>query len=412
MIRRSVTLIALLVIPAALGATKIPACPSGRYLLAAGDDGLIFGDQTPTTDAVMVAATTLSTPTCGPAHAKPRGTKKGTVVRATWKKCGSFKKVVATATITDNCATMTGTIKAKKVPARVFTAHLSTGCGDHLVDKGLGEQCEGDGDCDVPGAICANCACEAPTTTTRTTSSSTTTTVAGCHPSTNESGVCGNCVIDPGEDCDDGNRVDGDACTNQCHVAQCGDGVVETGVEECDDGNYDETDGCTPLCKLARCGDGVVEKGVEDCDDGEPNGTPGDLCQADCTFSKVSCAPSGRIALVATLVPKKDHSTFSAPKGLTLSLGYPSGLSLPGSGSLPIDDPSDPAAHIVLLDPGSLQRSRRLQRLEHHPQDCRRCDGHLITLERVPLRARQLRLHTRRALQRRPVLVHRHRRVG
>jgi hypothetical protein len=55
--------------------------------------------------------------------------------------------------------------------------------------------------------------------------------------------------------------------------------------------------------------------------------------------------------LVATLVPKKDHSTFTDPKGLTLTLGYPSGLSLPGSGSLPVDDPSDPAAHIVLFDP-------------------------------------------------------------
>jgi len=232
MIRRSVTLITLLVIPAALGATKIPACPSGRYLLAAGDDGLIFGDQTPTTDAVMVAATTLSTPTCGPAHAKPKGTKKGTVVRATWKKCGSFKKVVATATITDNCATMTGTIKAKKVPARAFTAHLSTGCGDHLVDKGLGEQCEGDADCDVPGATCAKCACEAPpptttttpagsTTTTPTSSSTTTTTLAGCQPSTDQSGVCGNCIVDPGETCDDGNTIDGDFCPHDCVIQSC-----------------------------------------------------------------------------------------------------------------------------------------------------------------------------------------------
>jgi cysteine-rich repeat protein len=163
--------------------------------------------------------------------------------------------------------------------------------------------------------------------------------------------LCGNGELDAGEDCDDGNRVDDDACTNQCHVAQCGDGVVETGVEECDDGNHDETDGCTPLCKLARCGDGIVEKGVEECDDGDANGTAEDLCQADCTFPKIACAPSGRIVLVATLVPKKDHSTFTDPKGLTLSLGYPSGLSLPGTGSLAPDDPSDPAAHIVLLDP-------------------------------------------------------------
>jgi cysteine-rich repeat protein len=161
---------------------------------------------------------------------------------------------------------------------------------------------------------------------------------------------CGNGELDAGEECDDGNRDDNDACTNKCKVAQCGDGSVETGVEECDDGNRDENDGCTIDCKLARCGDGIVETGVEECDDGDTNGTPGDPCQADCKFPPVACSASGTIEATLTLVPKKDGSTLLDPKGITLTLGYPSGLSIPGSGILPLDDPNDPATRVALLD--------------------------------------------------------------
>ncbi len=46
--------------------------------------------------------------------------------------------------------------------------------------------------------------------------------------------------------------------------AGCGDGVV-SGDEECDDGNSIPDDGCTDLCRLPACGDGIVQKG-EDCD--------------------------------------------------------------------------------------------------------------------------------------------------
>lgn len=54
--------------------------------------------------------------------------------------------------------------------------------------------------------------------------------------------MCGDGAIDPGEDCDDGNTVDGDACPADC-LARCGDGVV-TAPESCDDGNEQPGDGC------------------------------------------------------------------------------------------------------------------------------------------------------------------------
>jgi cysteine-rich repeat protein len=45
---------------------------------------------------------------------------------------------------------------------------------------------------------------------------------------------CGNGVVDPGEECDDGNGIDGDECTNRCLFPRCGDGSVWYGMEECD----------------------------------------------------------------------------------------------------------------------------------------------------------------------------------
>jgi cysteine-rich repeat protein len=50
----------------------------------------------------------------------------------------------------------------------------------------------------------------------------------------------------------------------------CGNGVVEPG-EECDDGNASAIDGCTPQCTLTGCGDGVLGPG-EECDLGPANG--------------------------------------------------------------------------------------------------------------------------------------------
>src|ERR1700744_4823589 len=57
--------------------------------------------------------------------------------------------------------------------------------------------------------------------------------------------LCGNGVKDPGEDCDDGNQVDTDDCTNECKLAACGDNIVHMTttstsgadtVEACDPG--------------------------------------------------------------------------------------------------------------------------------------------------------------------------------
>ncbi|MBT3835006.1 DUF4215 domain-containing protein [Candidatus Peribacteria bacterium] len=112
---------------------------------------------------------------------------------------------------------------------------------------------------------------------------------------------CTNGLQEGSEECDDGNNVDEDNCTNACEIATCGDGVtwnLESGTEECDDGNIFNSDDCTRACENARCGDDIVwhsGSGTETCDDGDAlNGTPLS-CNAVCTGTTEPVCPNGVI---------------------------------------------------------------------------------------------------------------------
>jgi cysteine-rich repeat protein len=139
--------------------------------------------------------------------------------------------------------------------------------------------------------------------------------------------VCGNDALDPGEVCDDGNRVGGDGCAADCGSTEaCGNGIVEleeqcdcgsgaapggglcegtqnggpvcsvdclrplcgnaivdeVANEACDDGNLVEGDGCSATCfSTEECGNGILDLVVgEECDDGDLD--DGDGCQSTC----------------------------------------------------------------------------------------------------------------------------------
>lgn len=132
---------------------------------------------------------------------------------------------------------------------------------------------------------------------------------------------CGDGIVDiVWEDCDDGNAIDDDACTNDCRIPNtCGDGVLETAEGEsceppgdaqapfdnlcrgdctfCGDGIQDAGEQCEPAgttfadgticredCTIQQCGDGVLDPG-EQC---EPAGTTlvtGEICRLDCTLA-------------------------------------------------------------------------------------------------------------------------------
>lgn len=103
-------------------------------------------------------------------------------------------------------------------------------------------------------------------------------------------GVCGDGVVEGGEECDNGpnnNDLLQGACRSDCTAAGCGDAVVDYVLgEECDDGNAMAGDGCSDSCGVEvgnACGDGkVIPAEGEECDDG--NKTPGDGCSATCQF--------------------------------------------------------------------------------------------------------------------------------
>ena len=89
------------------------------------------------------------------------------------------------------------------------------------------------------------------------------------------------CACETADDCDPGLECDEGVCVMP-DPAQCGDGIVE-GDEQCDDGNEIDTDACTNLCTEAVCGDGIVWDDNEICDDG--NEIEGDGCNSDCVES-------------------------------------------------------------------------------------------------------------------------------
>ena len=100
----------------------------------------------------------------------------------------------------------------------------------------------------------------------------------GCSAICQPESICGNGVLNPGEQCDDNNLTPGDGCDGQCRREFCGDGIVQVGLgEECDDGNNRNGDACVVGCRNARCGDGFVQRGVEECE--PPNTT---VCDATC----------------------------------------------------------------------------------------------------------------------------------
>ncbi len=110
--------------------------------------------------------------------------------------------------------------------------------------------------------------------------------------------VCGNDVIDAGEQCDDGNLSSGDGCSAYCLNESCGNAITDAG-EQCDDGNDVGGDGCGSLCTIEFCGDQIVQS-PETCDDG--NNVSGDGCSS-------ACAVETDVPLQADLTPDDTSSS-------------------------------------------------------------------------------------------------------
>jgi cysteine-rich repeat protein len=96
---------------------------------------------------------------------------------------------------------------------------------------------------------------------------------------------CGNEIVDPSEDCDDGKNGDNDdGCTDVCQLPTCGDSLIQpSNGEECDDGGREQRQRrCTAGCKVGQVRRRPHPRPVEQCDDGPGNNGPGKACNADC----------------------------------------------------------------------------------------------------------------------------------
>lgn len=130
--------------------------------------------------------------------------------------------------------------------------------------------------------------------------------LASCTP-----GRCGDGTVDPGEECDDGNLIDGDCCSSAClHEADgspCDDGLYCTATDTCSagtcvgDGNVcddgvdctvdrcdEERESCSNDTHDAFCDDFLACNGTETCDR-LAGCTPGVAPDPDCTHLDGPC---------------------------------------------------------------------------------------------------------------------------
>jgi cysteine-rich repeat protein len=107
-----------------------------------------------------------------------------------------------------------------------------------------------------------------------------------CNAELSACSTCGNGVPgEAGEDCDDGNAINGDSCENDCTLPFCGNSIVDLG-EDCDNAGANSDivpDACRSDCSFAKCGDEVIDTG-EACDDGDNNADAANACRLDCVL--------------------------------------------------------------------------------------------------------------------------------
>ncbi len=89
---------------------------------------------------------------------------------------------------------------------------------------------------------------------------------------------CGNGVLDPGEQCDDGNLVAGDCCSPSCVLDTAGSACTDDG-NGCTDDRCDGLGLCTHIANSAPCSDGAFCTVNDTCQAGQCRGTPRD-CSA------------------------------------------------------------------------------------------------------------------------------------
>src|SRR5262245_56935760 len=126
----------------ALSRKRPTPCPGGRFLVQSSDGPLVAGASTPLPDAVVVNDHGRVVIASGCPETAGRLTARARFARlsARWAACDAMAGVRLRAKLAaPACDTLVGRLRAKRQPAKRFTATRS-GCGDGVVDEGGGEQ--------------------------------------------------------------------------------------------------------------------------------------------------------------------------------------------------------------------------------------------------------------------------------
>jgi len=170
--------------------------------------------------------------------------------------------------------------------------------------------------------------------------------LTGCGGGGNDGGgfaSCGNGIVDDGEECDDGNLNDQDACLATCVFNVCGDTFLNAGVEQCDDVAFGGATcsslgfaggmlACTASCTFdtSRCtgspGQSTPTPTVETTPTGAGSPTPS-IGSPIATPTPAGLLCNAGEHVVARASVDKPYG------GLSVRLGYPSAVNVPGSGT-------------------------------------------------------------------------------
>src|SRR3989339_1371624 len=157
--------------------------------------------------------------------------------------------------------------------------------------------------------------------------------------------LCGNRVIETGEQCDDGNVVPGEGGGQICQreagwvcsgvpsvcTTVCGDGI-RAGVEQCDDANLNNGDGCSRTCQTEQGVSSTASSqpiavisssaasGAPTCGNGQREGSEQCEADAECTAGTIcrSCrciAPTQRCGNGTVEAPEQCDSGHPCPDG-------------------------------------------------------------------------------------------------
>ncbi|MFC1655756.1 MYXO-CTERM sorting domain-containing protein [Patescibacteria group bacterium] len=154
-------------------------------------------------------------------------------------------------------------------------------CGDGVADLPH-EECDGS---DMGGSTCTSLGLGSGTLSCYQNCIINTQSCTTVEPQ------CGDNNVDAGEDCDDGNRINGDGCDENCYTetADCGNGQIDVG-EECDPGDGgsipEDLNGATCESR-GNLGGGTL------------------LCTSSCRFDETYCDP-GYAPEGASLDPNAD----------------------------------------------------------------------------------------------------------